>query len=56
MQGMDPGERQDVMGDRQDGAGMVTAGAAGGDGDWDAAPKEHKRCWGQAPPGIQGIR
>lgn len=24
MQGMDPGERQDAMGDRQDGAGMVT--------------------------------
>lgn len=50
MQGMDSGERRDetvtgrmelgwVSGDRD------TAGAAG-DGHWDAAPKEQKRCWG----------
>lgn len=55
---MDPGERRDEMvtgrmelgwlsGDRD------TAGAAGGDGDWDAAPKEQKRCCGKAPPGVR---
>lgn len=47
MQAVDPGERRDGMGARQDGAGMGvhdrdTAGAAAADGDWDAAPQEQK--------------
>lgn len=52
MQGMDPGERRDEMVTGRMELGWVS-GAAGGDGHWDAAPKEQKRCWGQAPPGIR---